>query len=100
MTYVSDIVQGNLLAMEKDEMDYGIYNVGTGHALTVLDFAQALNHQLDSDQDPEIVHKFRAGDIRRLQALGYEPRVRFEVRTVSPSWSIGCARKRQGGGQL
>jgi len=85
LTHVSDIVQGNLLAMELDEMDYGVFNVGTGRSLTVLDVAQALIQHLDVEQDPEIVYKFRAGDIRHcyadiscLQGLGYDPQVRFE----------------------
>jgi dTDP-L-rhamnose 4-epimerase len=89
LTHVSDIVQGNILAMEKDEMDYGVFNVGTGRSLTILDVAQALINHLDSDLAPEIAYKFRAGDIRhcyadisRISALGYEPKVRFEEGVV------------------
>jgi len=85
LTHVSDIVQALVMAMELSEMDYGTFNVGTGRRLSVLDVAQALINHLDLEQEPEIVHKFRAGDIRhcyanigRLQALGYEPKVRFE----------------------
>lgn len=85
LTNVSDIVQGNILAMEKDEMDYGVFNVGTGRSLTILDVAQALIKHLGCDLTPEIAYKFRAGDIRhcyadisRISAMGYEPKVRFE----------------------
>ncbi len=85
LTHVSDIVQANLLAMELKEMDYAALNVGTGRSLTVLDVAQALIRHLDVEQEPEIVQKFRAGDIRhcyadisRIEALGYEPKIRFE----------------------
>ncbi len=85
LTHVSDIVQANLLAMKRDEMDYGAYNVGTGRALTVLDVAEALIQHMDSDLVPEITREFRAGDIRhcfgdigRIQAMGYEPKVAFE----------------------
>jgi dTDP-L-rhamnose 4-epimerase len=85
LTHVSDIVQANVMAMELKEMDYGAFNVGTGRSLTVLDVAQTLIDHLDVEQEPEIVLKFRAGDIRhcsadirRIQALGYEPKVRFE----------------------
>ena len=83
--HVSDIVQANLLAMQRDEMDYRAFNVGTGRALTILQIAELLGQHLDSRQIPEIARKFRAGDIRhcfadisRLQALGYRPRVKFE----------------------
>jgi dTDP-L-rhamnose 4-epimerase len=83
--HVSDIVQANLLAMERSEMDYGAFNVGTGRSLTILDVAETLSQHLDGQHPPEIVHKFRSGDIRhcfadsgRLQGFGYQPQVRFE----------------------
>jgi dTDP-L-rhamnose 4-epimerase len=93
--HVSDIVQANLLAMEQDEADYGVFNVGTGRALTILDVANALFSHFERtvwnsqsairNPQSEIIGKFRAGDIRhcfadisRIQALGYQPRVRFE----------------------
>jgi dTDP-L-rhamnose 4-epimerase len=83
--HVSDIVQANLLAMVRDEMDYGVFNVGTGRSLTVLEVAESLSQHLDSHRPPEVAQTFRAGDIRhcfadisRIQALGYQPRVQFE----------------------
>ena len=85
LTHVSDIVQANLLALERDEMANGAYNVGTGRATTVLDVARALIGHLDSEQEPEVTGRYRAGDIRhcyadisRLAALSYRPAVRFE----------------------
>jgi dTDP-L-rhamnose 4-epimerase len=84
-THVSDIVQANMLALERHEMDYGVFNVGTGRPLTILDVAEALIEELGSLQRAEIVHSFRAGDIRhcyadisRIQSVGYRPSVRFE----------------------
>ena len=84
-THVQDIVQANLLALEREEMNGAAYNVGTGRALTILDTARSLIHHLGSTLAPEIVHKYRAGDIRhcfadisRIQAMGYQPTVRFE----------------------
>jgi dTDP-L-rhamnose 4-epimerase len=93
--HVSDIVQANLLAMERDEADYGVFNVGTGQALTILDVANALvshfertvwNSQSEiRNPKSEITNRFRAGDIRhcfadigRIQNLGYRPELRFE----------------------
>jgi dTDP-L-rhamnose 4-epimerase len=83
--HVSDIVQASLLAMNKD-IDFGVFNIGTGCPLTVLDVAHALAENLGVDIQPQIVNKFRAGDIRHCYAditrartmLGYEPQVRFE----------------------
>jgi dTDP-L-rhamnose 4-epimerase len=84
-THVSDIVQANLIAMHCMQADGGVYNVGTGRALTVLDMATALAGYMHMDCQPEIAEKFRAGDIRhcfadirRIQSLGYRPRVQFE----------------------
>jgi dTDP-L-rhamnose 4-epimerase len=83
--HVSDIVQANLLAMDREEMDYCVFNVGTGQQRTVLEVAEALSQHLNGNVRPEIAHKFRAGDIRhcfadisRIQALGYRPAIRFE----------------------
>lgn len=84
-THVSDIAQANRVVLESSQADYGVFNVGTGRALSILDMAQALINHLGSKCAPEIVEKFRAGDTRhcfsdisRLKVLGYEPKVRFE----------------------
>jgi dTDP-L-rhamnose 4-epimerase len=85
LTHVSDIVQANMLALERKEMDYGAFNVGTGVATTILDIARTLIDELDSALEPEIVNKFRAGDIRhcvaditRIQALGYRVQMPYK----------------------
>ena len=83
--HVSDIVQANLLAMKREEMDYQAFNVGTGRSLTILQVAELLGQHLGSRKSPEIAQKFRAGDIRhcfadvgRLWALGFRPQVQLE----------------------
>ena len=95
-THVSDIVQANLCALENPAADYQALNVGTGRRQSILQVAQALSEHLrpapltplpegEGGIEAEITQQFRAGDIRhcfadirRLQALGYRPRVRFE----------------------
>jgi dTDP-L-rhamnose 4-epimerase len=84
LVHVSDIVQANLMAMEREEMDYNIYNVSSGSPLTILQVAETLAQHLGSTHSPEITHQYRAGDIRhcfadigRLSALGYRPQVSF-----------------------
>ncbi|MBS1252796.1 MAG: dTDP-L-rhamnose 4-epimerase [Anaerolineales bacterium] len=84
--HVSDIVQANLLALERDEANFGVFNVGTGRQTTVLDVAHSLAEGLGVDINPEIVDQYRAGDIRHCYAditriretLGFEPQVQFE----------------------
>jgi dTDP-L-rhamnose 4-epimerase len=84
--HVSDIVQANLLALETDRADYQAINVGTGVATSVRQISQLLAQGLGKDLEPEIVGKYREGDIRHCVAdisrarglLGYEPRVRLD----------------------
>ncbi len=84
--HVSDIVQALLLAIDTRKVVNDVFNVGTGCALTVLDVAAALARGIGVDLEPELVGKFRAGDIRHCFAdisrirsvLGYQPRVQFE----------------------
>ncbi len=87
-THVSDIVQANLLAMERSEADEQALNVGTGVLTSILDLARGLTRKLAPDDGvaPRILGTFREGDIRHCYAdiarirtlLGYEPRVRIE----------------------
>ncbi len=80
---VHDIVRANILAMENDAADYKIFNVGAGRQVTVLDIARTLTELLDLTIEPEIVGKFRQGDVRHCfsditkikTALGFEPQV-------------------------
>jgi dTDP-L-rhamnose 4-epimerase len=84
--HVNDIVQANLLALEKDGADYQAVNIGTGHATSVSQMARLLTEGLGKDLQPEVVGKYREGDIRHCFAdisrarrlLGYEPKVSLE----------------------
>ncbi|HEY2427289.1 MAG TPA: NAD-dependent epimerase/dehydratase family protein [Acidimicrobiales bacterium] len=84
--HVSDVVQANLLALETDRADYLPVNIGTGRATSVLDAARVLAVGLGMDIEPEIVARFREGDIRHCvadisrarQLLGYEPKMTLE----------------------
>lgn len=85
--YVSDIVEANILAMQKEEADYQCFNVGTGQAHSILDVAQVIISLYNKEGKlfPDILNKFRAGDIRHCYAdisrirekLGFEPKVSF-----------------------
>ncbi|HYE64809.1 MAG TPA: NAD-dependent epimerase/dehydratase family protein [Pyrinomonadaceae bacterium] len=84
--HVSDIVQANLLALETDRADYQALNIGTGIPTSVRQVARLLAQGLGKDLEPEIVGKYREGDVRHCVAdisrarrlLGYEPQVRLE----------------------
>ena len=103
--HVSDIVQANLLALESDRANYLPVNVGTGVATSIRQVTALLSDGLGKQIEPEIVGKYREGDIRHCVAdisrarnlLAYEPRVRLKegiselltwVREQSPSDSV------------
>lgn len=80
------MVQANLLVMDSDEANYGVFNVGTGRPLSVLQVAELLCRQVGPPGlCPSVVGRYRKGDIRhcyadigRIAALGYVPKVSFE----------------------
>jgi dTDP-L-rhamnose 4-epimerase len=82
---VHDIVQANLLAMERSGGDGMALNIGSGEPVSIREVAAALADALQSDVPPELTEKYRAGDIRHCFAdisaarkrLGYKPKVRF-----------------------
>ncbi len=85
--HISDIVQANMLALESSTADFGIFNIGTGRAISIRDIARMLAKHLGKNIEPEIVGKYREGDIRHCVAdisrartkLGYQPRVSLEA---------------------
>ncbi len=83
--HVKDIVQANLLALEKSRTNYEVYNVGTGAPISVNEVARILIDYYGKNVKPEITNKFRKGDIRhcfadisKIKKLGYKPSVKFE----------------------
>ena len=84
--HVTDIARANILALETDRADYQSINIGTGRPTSVKEVARLLAAGLGKDVEPEIVAKYREGDIRHCVAdisrarslLGFEPSVRLE----------------------
>ena len=90
--HVCDIARANVLALESDAAPGHAINIGTGRPTSILRIAQMLLEHLhpdrakDPDLQPEVVGRFRAGDIRHCYAdislarrlLGFEPSVPFE----------------------
>jgi dTDP-L-rhamnose 4-epimerase len=82
---VRDVALANVLALERNESDFQVLNVGGGRAVTVLEFARIMLRALDSDMEPEVAGEFRLGDTRhtvsdiaRMRQLGWEPSVPVE----------------------
>jgi nucleoside-diphosphate-sugar epimerase len=81
-TYVSDIVNGSLLAAEKG---VGIYNLGTNHPVTVNHMISTIEKLMEQKIQKEYV-KSPIGDVQKTHAdisqaekeLGYFPKISFE----------------------
>lgn len=86
LVHVGDVVQAGLLAMDSSATDYGVFNVGSGHAQSVLEIASRICREVGPPGLlPEVTGRYRLGDVRhcypdmtRLQALGYSPRMGFD----------------------
>ena len=65
---VQDIVQANLLCLEKSRANYRALNVGTGKSTNVSELAKILAKQYEKDISPTFPNKYREGDIRHCYA--------------------------------
>ena len=82
---VHDVVQANLLAMERSEANGMALNIGSGSPVSIAEVAAELTDCLGEKTPVEITGKYRAGDIRHCFAditaarkvLGYQPRYGF-----------------------
>jgi dTDP-L-rhamnose 4-epimerase len=84
--FVEDVARANLLVAGQEAANYQVFNVGTGVATTVLDFARTLARIYKREVEPEQRGEFRPGDFRhlstdasRLHALGWEAQVPLEA---------------------
>jgi dTDP-L-rhamnose 4-epimerase len=82
-----DIARACLLALEAQDVDGEVFNVGSGEASSVREIARRMAATLGVEHlQPEITNKYRVGDIRHCfadltrirQALGYSPQVTLE----------------------
>ena len=84
--YVSDVVDANILAMKKKTGDYDCFNVGTGKPHSIIEIAKITISLYNKDLKPEILQKYRMGDIRHCcadivkitKSLGFRPKISFE----------------------
>ncbi len=83
---VHDVARACRLVLETPGVDGGVFNVGGGRAYTVREIADSIARALNKEIAPEIVGKYRVGDVRHCFAdiglararLGYRPRVELD----------------------
>lgn len=84
--YVDDVVEATVLSLTHPRAAGGVFNVGTGVAVSVMDVAQTLVRLFGAPVPIEVSGNFRAGDIRhnfadisRIRStLGFEAAWSFE----------------------
>ncbi len=84
--YIDDVIDATIAGIENDAANNKVFNVGTGHPLTVLEVANTLIRQFKREVPLNISGMFRLGDIRHNYAdisllknvLGVNPKVGFE----------------------
>ncbi len=81
-TFVSNVVEANLLAADAAEASGAVVNIATGMPVTVNKLADLVGELMDRSFEREYLHS-RAGDVRdswadiaaATRVLGYEPRI-------------------------
>jgi dTDP-L-rhamnose 4-epimerase len=84
---VRDIARCCALALTQDGADGRTVNVGTGVPTSVVEVADTIARGLGKELEPEVVGKYRAGDIRHCyadptlaeQLLGFRAEIPFET---------------------
>jgi len=85
--HVQDVADAFATVLDSDQRVWDAFNVGSGKPITVREMAHLLARLLHKNIAPEIMHKYRVGDIRHCFAdvgkikrvFGFEPRRSFEV---------------------
>jgi dTDP-L-rhamnose 4-epimerase len=98
---VHDVARACRLALEVEQAAGEVFNVGSGQPQTVRDIASRLSRVMGKEHiQPEILGKYRVGDIRHCfadiakarQVLGYEPQVTLDDGMAElASWLEGQA---------
>jgi dTDP-L-rhamnose 4-epimerase len=84
--HVTDIARANLRALTSDLTGCAALNVGVGRSMPVVTLARVLAKELGVTIEPEVLRRFRAGDVRHCYAdiseirrrLGWEPRMSLQ----------------------
>lgn len=66
--FIDDVVEATILALEKEEANHQIFNVGSGEATSVTQVANSLKKLYGSNVNISIGGSFRLGDIRHNYA--------------------------------
>jgi dTDP-L-rhamnose 4-epimerase len=79
--HINDVVDANMLVLASDDANFHAFNVGSGKATTVLEYANLVRTKLSSNVQLEFPEEYRRGDNRhsvsdvsKLESLGWSPK--------------------------
>lgn len=79
--HVDDVVEANMLALEKDQANGEAFNVGSGRATTVLEYARRVLGRIPNPAGLDVSGEYRRGDnrhsvssVEKLGCLGWKPK--------------------------
>jgi dTDP-L-rhamnose 4-epimerase len=79
--HVDDVVEANMLALEKDDANGHAFNVGSGSPTTILGYARQVLNRIPSPAGLDVSGEYRRGDnrhsvssIEKLKRLGWTPK--------------------------
>ena len=82
---VRDVARANVLVMEDERANFGVFNVGGKRPVTVQEFARMMINEFGNTLDPLVPGEYRLGDTRhtisdvsRIEALGWRPEIPVE----------------------
>jgi dTDP-L-rhamnose 4-epimerase len=78
--HVDDVVEANMLVLDKEDANGQAFNVGSGQSTTVLEYARRVLDRIPSPAGLDISAEYRRGDnrhsvssIEKLKRLGWKP---------------------------
>lgn len=85
--HVRDVAGAFLAVLDSDAAIWDVFNVGSGLPMTVMDMAVSLARLLDRQIAPDVLGKYRVGDIRHCfpdvskiaSVFGFRPKYSFET---------------------
>ena len=79
--HVADVVDANMLVLEQERANFQAFNVGSGRATNVIEYAGLVQKKLCSQVQANVSGQFRRGDnrhsvssIEKLRRLGWAPK--------------------------
>src|SRR5229473_2356034 len=79
--HIADVVAANMRVLESDDANFQAFNVGSGKATTVLEYANLVRGKLSTDVQMSLSGEYRRGDNRnsvskvdKLKTLGWNPK--------------------------